>query len=285
VVEPVIRRTESHFAGGGGRTLFRRSWDPGDARRLLVVVHGFAEHSGRYEHLGAWFARRGSAVHAFDLQGHGQSDGPRGYVERFDDFLDDLGSFLGQAKAEHPGVPAYVVGHSMGGLVSAAFAQRRRPMIQGLVLSGPLLHAADPITGAKRAVARLASRLLPRLAIARPISGDLLATDPKVGFLYDADPLVFSTITLALGRELLDAADEAVAAGGDIDVPTLLLHGGDDRLCLPSGSEALHPQIGVAGSELEIYPGLRHEIFNEPEHERIFERVLDWLEQRERGAA
>ncbi len=277
----MIRRTESHFAGGGGRTLFRRAWVPSEARRLLVLVHGFAEHSGRYEELGAWFARRDCVVHAFDQQGHGRSDGLRGYVNRFDDFLDDLASFLELAKSEHPGLPTYVVGHSMGGLISAAFAQRRQPLLTGLVLSGPLLHPGNQISGVKRALARVASRLLPRFQLSQTIDAATLSTDPQVGILYAADPLVYSTITLSLGRELLDAADQTVTGGADIQVPTLMLHGADDRLCLPSGTEALRQQVVTSGSEMEIYPGLRHEIFNEPEHEKIFERVLGWFEARE----
>ena len=123
--------------------------------------------------------------------------------------------------------------------------------------------------------------MLPRFQVSQPIDGAALSTDPQVGILYAADPLVFSRITLSLGRELLDAADRTVTGGADIQVPTLLLHGADDRLCLPSGTEALRQLVVTSGSEMEIYPGLRHEIFNEPEHEKIFERVLGWFEARE----
>ena len=112
-----IRRTQSHVVGAGGHSLLRRAWLSPDPERVLLVVHGYGEHSGRYEHVGSWFAARGCAVHAYDQQGHGRSSGPRGHVRRFADFLDDLEVLRQATAAEHPELPLHLVGHSMGGLV------------------------------------------------------------------------------------------------------------------------------------------------------------------------
>jgi alpha-beta hydrolase superfamily lysophospholipase len=273
---PVIRRTESHFSGGGGRNLFRRAWLPAEPERLFVLAHGYAEHSGRYEHVGAWFAARGCAVHAYDHQGHGRSAGPRGHARRFSDMLDDLEIFLGQARAEHPGLPTFVIGHSMGGLVVAAFARERQPDVAGVVTSGAALQLDNAPAPFARLVMSLLRRVAPRLAIRQEIDPEALSRDPAVGRAYLEDPLVFQRVTLSLGGEMIDAARRTLAGAADVRVPMLLLHGEDDPLCPASASRAFYEGLSDERSQLRIYPGLRHEIFNEPEHPKVLEDVIDW---------
>ena len=135
---PSIRRTESQLTGARGNLLFRREWLGPEPERVLLLVHGMAEHSGRYDHVGAWFAARGCAVHAYDQLGHGRSAGIPGHGKRFSDFLDDLDAVLGWLRVRHPGVPVFLVGHSMGGLVVSAFLRERQPDIPGAVTSGAL---------------------------------------------------------------------------------------------------------------------------------------------------
>jgi alpha-beta hydrolase superfamily lysophospholipase len=281
VEAPVIRRTESHFAAGGGRSLFRRAWLPPEPQRLLVLVHGYAEHSGRYEHLGAWLAGDGCAVHAYDLQGHGRSDGARGHVRRFADLLDDLEAFLARARGEHPGLPAFLVGHSMGGLAVAAFVRERRPELVGAVTSGAALRVAEVPSGALLLALRLLRRVLPRFAMTRPIAPDALSRDPEVGRAYLDDPLVFRRMSVSLAVEIFDAGRRTLAGAADVRLPMLLLHGEADPLCPAAGSRTFYEQLGKAGSDLRVYPGLRHEIFNEPEQESVFADLLEWLCERE----
>ena len=276
-----IRRTEGHFPGGGRRTLHRRSWVAPFPERALALVHGYAEHSGRYEHVGRWLAERGCAVHAFDQQGHGRSDGRRGHVRRLDDLLDDIATLVEQVRSEHPDLPLHLVGHSMGGLEVAVFLSRRRPVLASAVLSGAALRVPDPPPAHQRLALRLLKPLVPRLSIPRPIALDALSRDPEVGRAYAADPLVFQTMTLSLATALFDAGPQALRGAGEVAVPVLVLHGGDDPICAPSGSRDFHARLARPESELRIYPGLRHEIFNEPEHEQVLADVLDWLRKRE----
>jgi alpha-beta hydrolase superfamily lysophospholipase len=278
---PVIRRTESHFAAGKGRSLFRRAWLPPEPQRLLVLVHGYAEHSGRYEHVGAWLAARGCAVHAYDHQGHGRSDGVRGHVRRFSDLLDDLELFLARVRDEQPGLPAFLVGHSMGGLVVAAFVRERRPELVGAVTSGAALCLAEVPSGPRLLALRLLRRVAPRLAMTSPVDPEALSRDPEVGRAYLEDPLVFRRMTLSLAAEFFDAGRRTLAGAADVHIPMLLLHGEADPLCPASGSRTFHEQLGTPGSDLRIYPELRHEIFNEPEQERVFADLLEWLRGRE----
>jgi len=281
VEDPAIRRTEAHFGGAGARTLFRRSWLPQQPERLLVVVHGYAEHSGRYERFGAWLAARGCAVHAFDQRGHGRSEGVRGHVRRFDDFLDDLDRLLALVRVEQPDLPVTVVGHSMGGLVVASWAERRRPEVAGIVLSGAALRIAEAPSRLQRVLLRLLRRVTPRLRMPRPIAPEALSRDPEVGRAYQADPLIFQSMTLSLAAELFDAAGRTLRDAGDLRLPLLLLHGADDPIVPAAGSREFSERTGSPECDLRIYPGLRHEIFNEPEQESVFADLLAWVRKRE----
>jgi alpha-beta hydrolase superfamily lysophospholipase len=278
---PLIRRAESHFAAAGARSLFRRAWLPEEPRCLVVVAHGYAEHSGRYEAVGSWLAAEGCAVHALDLVGHGLSEGPRGHVGAFDDFLGDLDAFLALCRAEHNGLPVFVLGHSMGGLIVAAWAQRSRPDVAGLILSGPALVAGEVPARWQIALLQLLRRVLPRLRMPRPIAPEALSRDPEVGRAYVADPLIFQHMTLSLAGSLFEAGGRTLGSAAKIEVPTLLLHGEDDPLVLASGSRQFFEQLGTSGSDLRIYPGLRHEIFNEPEGEKVLGDVMAWIRKQE----
>ena len=257
-----------------------RAWLPREPEWLLIMTHGFAEHSGRYEDFGSWFGRRGCAVHACDLRGHGLSSGRRGHVERFEDFLDDLGFFVDAVRLERPGLPCFLVGHSMGGLIVAAFARERVPDVVGVVTSGAALALSPNFSPLKRVLARLAGRILPRLSMDAGLDVQGLSRDPEVVRRYLEDPLVDTTITLRLAVEVMDTVERTAAGAADVALPMLLLHGADDPLCLPEGSERFFsslPGQRVPGSAVRIYPGLRHEIFNEPEREKVFNDVLEWM--------
>lgn len=279
--EPLIRRAESHFAAGGGRTLFRRSWVPEVPRRVVVVAHGYAEHSGRYEEVGSWLAERGCAVHAYDHQGHGRSDGHRGHVRRFDDFLDDLDVFVRLCGSEHPGLPVYVIGHSMGGLIVASWAVRRSPDVAGVILSGAAFVAGETPGRGQLMLLQVLRRLAPRLKMPRPIAPEALSRDPDVGSAYVADPLVFQHMTLSLAGALYDAGGPTRCGAGQVAVPTLVLHGEADPIVLARGSRDFFESLETSGSNLRIYPELRHEIFNEPEGQDILGDVIAWIDERE----
>jgi alpha-beta hydrolase superfamily lysophospholipase len=281
VEHPIIRRTESHVAGVHGHTLFRRAWLPERPERVLLVVHGYAEHSGRYEPFGAWFAARGCAVHSYDHQGHGRSTGPRCHVRRFADLLDDLELVLGHVRSEHPERPVFLVGHSMGGLTVAAFAADRRPDVAGAVTSGAALAISEDMSRGRLWASRLLRWIVPRLAMPSGLDANGLSRDPDVVRAYLEDPLVFRTITMALAAELMSAIQRTGDRGGEVRVPMLLLHGEADPICPVDASRSFHAQLDVPESRLRTYPGLRHEVFNEPEHESVFEDLLEWVRERE----
>lgn len=277
----VVRRSQSRFEAPDGTRLFRRAWLPREARRAVVIVHGLAEHSGRYDHVGAWLSARDCAVHAYDHRGHGRSEGPRGHLGAFAELLDDLEAFVQVVRREHPDLPVVLLGHSMGGLVTTALLVERKPDVACAAVSGPALEIPEHVTPLRRRATRGLRRLAPRLRMVAGLDPDHLSRDPEVVRGYVEDPLVFRRVTVSLASELLDAMTRTAGGAFQVRVPMLLLHGEADRLCPARGSRAFHGQLRGVGHRLRVYPQLRHEILNEPEHEQVLEDLLDWLLERE----
>jgi acylglycerol lipase len=277
VERSVVRRAESRFKGARGQSLFRRSWLPPQHEHVLVVAHGFAEHSGRYDALGAWFAARGVAVHALDHQGHGRSAGPRGHIASFDHLLDDLEAFLRLVEREHPDDSLTLLGHSMGGLLVATLLCERRPAVSAAITSGAALALSTSFSRARRTAVRLLRRLMPRVTLASGLDPNGLSRDPEVVRRYVEDPLVFRRMTASFAAELLDTMERTAQTPQEVALPMLVMHGADDPICSAAGSRAFFPRVRGTGSALRIYPKLRHEIFNEPEQEDVFQDTLEWL--------
>ena len=273
---PTIRHYELTTRGASEEMLFRRGWMPERARAAVLIVHGFAEHSGRYERVGQWLAERGYSVHAYDHRGHGRSAGRRCHVQRFDEYLDDLAIVLEQVRADSPGAPLFLVGHSMGGLVVATFARERSPSISGVVLSGAAL--AVPEENSRIRIARLIRAVLPRLRLSAGLDPAGLCTDPRVVEAYLADPLVERHMTASLAAELLATVERTGPGGADVEVPLLVLHGGDDPICSPAGSEQF--AAAAPAGRFICYPGLRHEIFNEPSYREVLADMAAFFEDR-----
>jgi acylglycerol lipase len=275
-----IRRTETLISGARGDALFRREWLPArPPERAVLLVHGLAEHSGRYEDMAAWLAERGCAVHAYDHIGHGRSAGIPGHLRRFSHYLDDLEAVLGFVAERHPDVPRFLVGHSMGGLVVSSLAGQRRPDVAGIVTSGAALRA-EPLPPVSRLAVRLLSRPRPRMRFETRIAPAGLCADPEVVRGYVDDPLVFGKITLSFARELFAALDRVIEGAEHIDRPMLMLHGEADPICSVGASRAFFARLRTPDRALVTYPGLLHEIFNEPTRERVYEDVLAWLRER-----
>ena len=249
----------------------RRRWEADDPRAAVLLVHGIAEHSGRYEHVGSALASRGFDTLAFDLRGHGESGGRRGHVDTFDDFLDDVEELLAERAAL--GVPVVLFGHSLGGLIAATYLVRGRPAPDLLVLSAPALQAEVP--GWQRSMASALGRVLPRLAIPNNFDGSRLSRDEAVGDAYRDDPLRVRVATTRLGVEMFAAMAETFDAVRSIEIPTYVLHGSDDILIRPAATE---PFVGMANVERIVHDGLRHECLNEPEQQAVLDGITTWVD-------
>lgn len=236
-------------------------------RGIVIIVHGFGEHSGRYDHVGRALAEQGLATFALDHQGHGASEGDRAYAKRFGDFCADVLQLTECAKALYPDVtPLFLIGHSMGGAIALKTALETPDIwTGGVVLSGPLL-VPDPAVAkpALVALARGLSRMLPKLALDK-LDPEKISKDPVVVSAYMNDPLVYTGgIRVRLAAEFLAFFDEVQARAADWSVPFLIQHGSEDTLCLPRGSVELFRRSATpsADKKLILYEGLRHEIYN-----------------------
>ena len=238
-----------------GTSLLVRTWAAADpAWAAALLVHGLGEHSGRYERTAGILAGAGIAVTAVDLRGHGGSGGRRGDVERWSDYLDDIAFMLGRVRSTAGGRPVVLIGHSLGGLLCTDYVLSGRPQPDLLVLSAPALE--DQLPGWQHAVAGLAARVVPRLALKHAWPPEALSRDPEVGRLAHDDPGCPPRATVRLGAFGF-AAQERVQTGlSRLRLPTLVIHGGDDPLVPPSASERYE---GLPGVTRRVYPGLRHE--------------------------
>jgi alpha-beta hydrolase superfamily lysophospholipase len=259
-------------AHDGARLLVRRWAATGSPWAAMLIVHGVGEHSGRYERTAGLFAEAGIDVAALDLRGHGGSGGRRGDVERWTDYLDDIRFLLERVRTEADGRPVILLGHSMGGLLCTDYVLSGAPAPDLLVLSAPGLDDALPAW--QHAVAPIAARLTPRLALKHSWGPEALSRDPDVGRLARLDPGSPARATVRLGAYAFAAQQRVRARVDQLRLPTFVLHGGDDPLVPARASE---PFAGQPGVTRRVYPGLRHESFNEPEGPQVVADVVEWL--------
>jgi lysophospholipase len=271
MLAPAMPSQHEIVTSRGGVTQLRRRWLAEDPRAALLLVHGIAEHCGRYEHVGEYFATRGIDALSFDLRGHGESGGRRGHVASFDEFLDDIAELLEERR--ELGVPVVLMGHSLGGLIAAAYVVDGRPPPDLLVLSAPALAADVP--GWQRTAASILGRVVPIVPIPNDLDGELLSRDEQVGVSYRDDPLRVKSASARLGKETFDAMGRAGSRLDRITMPTHVLHGADDKLVPPSATEGFE---SLPNATRVVHEGLRHECLNEPERDEVLAAIVAWLE-------
>ncbi|MBN2218098.1 MAG: lysophospholipase [Pirellulales bacterium] len=262
-------------------SIHRRSWLPeGASRAVVVVVHGFTEHSGRYEHVARELNARGVAVHALDLRGHGRSGGRRAWIESFGEYLDDVENCVAGAREACPGVPLFLLGHSMGGVIVGLLAIEHRVETAGLIFSAPAICVDRDVFPLLRRLAALMSRVWPRLRVVRMGCGRL-SRDPANVERFRADPLVVhERFPVRTGAEILAAGDRLWHEGHAIETPIMVLHGTGDRVADPEGSRRLYDQAASTDKTLKLYDGLYHDLFGEPEKDQVIGDLVEWVVER-----
>ncbi len=251
---------EGYFKGLGDLNIYYQCWLPSERlRAVLLVAHGFAEHSGRYRHVAEYFVNLGYAVYALDHRGHGRSEGERVYVEQFTDYIDDLKTFFDIVRKENPGKQIFLVGHSMGSAIALLYTSRYQDELAGLITSGGGIGRGDepPPT---------------RQPAGQPLPTDFLSRDPAVIDAYVNDPFVYrGPVPTRLGG-MMGAISDIVPL---IKLPALIMAGND----VTDGvrSQALYEVLGSNDKTLKVFDGLRHEIFNEPEQLQVFGDMATWL--------
>ncbi|HTE17116.1 MAG TPA: lysophospholipase [Armatimonadota bacterium] len=278
---------EATFTAEGGVRLLRRSVFPGaggasPAWARLAILHGYGDHSGRFLHVMRWMAERGVACHALDFRGHGRSGGRRGFVTRWDDYLDDLDAFLGLDAVQGDGSssPLFVLGHSHGGLVLAAAGIRGLAGVEGCIFSAPYLRSRIVVPPAKVRLARLVNPVTPWLLIPSGLRDEWMSSDPVMVADSRADPLILHGATPRWYLGCREAQAEVARRAGEFSLPHLLLMGGADPVS--DGDAAREFSEGAASSDktFRLYPRFLHELLRETGREEILNHILEWLRER-----
>jgi alpha-beta hydrolase superfamily lysophospholipase len=269
------------FTGQGGLRIHWQSWEPeNEARAFLLVAHGYGEHGGRYAHVGERFAARGVSVTALDHRGHGRSQGQRGHVNRFREYVNDLHALRVRIAEEAKGRPIALLGHSMGGLVAIHYALAHGAGLAGICLSAPALGIVAEPSPVLRAVARLLAVIAPRASFRGTVDPAVLSHDLGVGPAYVADPLVHRRASARFYVEFKSAIVEAHERAAELDLPLLFLLPEDDRLTDPKAARDFAIATRPECTRAIVYPGFFHEVLNEVEKERVFVDLERWLEDR-----
>jgi acylglycerol lipase len=277
-VRPGGTPTPAHTEGALSSGQYRQAWTVEAPVGAVVLVHGAHEHSGRYRHVAARLAAAGYAVHALDHPGHGRSPGRRGNIGSMAAAVEGVAELVRIAGDEHPGVPMFVYGHSLGGLIALQYLTGTPdPRVVGAVLSAAALDTSTA-NAVQRTVAPLLSRVLPDLGVLQ-LDAEAVSRDPEVVRDYRTDPLNHTGKMVArTGAELMTTALAMPRRLPLLTLPLLLLHGGDDRMMPPAASEVVHAHAGSLDLTLRIYDGLYHEPHNEPEKDEVLGDVVAWLD-------
>jgi alpha-beta hydrolase superfamily lysophospholipase len=270
---------EGTFTTPDSLTIYHQSWLPdGEPKAVVLLLHGLAEHSGRYTHIAQALTDAGYAVHALDHRGHGKSDGKRTFVKSYDQYQADILQFRAMVEAQHAGLPLFVLGHSMGGNLALGHVLDHQEGVRGMVLSAPALAPGASLSPSKIKLAKLVGKIAPGL---RPeaLSSDAISRDPAVVAAYVADPLVFNgKITAGAAAALLNSMETFPRRYAELRLPILLQHGTADALVDIAGTRALERGAVNATVTSHYYDGLYHEIFNEPEQAAVLADTVGWLD-------
>jgi len=274
-----MQHTETTIQTSGGMQLYVQKWQADvPTRAVIAFVHGFAEYSGRYMNLVEYLVPRGLVLCGVDLRGHGRSPGLRGHIDGWEDYREDLHSFLQWISTWEPARPRFVLGHSMGSLVALDFVLRRPEGLAGAIVSSALL---EPVAAANQllvSVARLLSRIWPRFLLPVNVEAAALSRDPDVVRAYEEDPLVFGKASARWGSEILDMIEWIKEHASDVRLPLLMIHGSADRINAIEGTRAFYEAVTYSDKELRVYPEAYHELHNDlgwEEEARDIERWVD----------
>ncbi len=264
-----------------GERLAAYAWEPGESPRGLVfLMHGYAEHAGRYAALAAALNAAGLSVHALDHRGHGHSGGRRGFVRGPAAIAEDFVPFMTGVMADRPGLPAALFGHSMGGAAAVRVALSRQDRLFGLVLSSPFIEPVPKANPVSRAAVALLAGIAPRLPVQRLDTRGLSREASEVA-AYEQDPLVHhGPVVAATASALIRSGDDAVRSAPGLTLPLLMFHGAIDPIAGIGGTRRLFEAVGSRDRQLRVMEGAPHEILNDLDRDTMTGELRDWLADR-----
>ena len=273
-----MNHIEGDFKGVRNTKTYYQAWLPeGKVKAVLLVIHGLGEHCGRYMNVVNHFVPLGYAVYGYDHIGHGKSEGMREVVERFEDYTNTLTVYCEMVKSWQAGRLLFLVGHSMGGLITSCYLLDHQVDFRGAVISAPLVKASGNISQVTIFMGKILSALAPKMGLL-PVDAKSISRDPEVVKAYVNDPLVFHGKTPArLAAELLKAMQRVTSEADKITLPFFVLQGSADKLVDPAGAKMLYDMASSKDKSIRVYEGYYHELFNEPDRDRVLKDVETWL--------
>ena len=273
-----MKHFETGWKSKDGLNLFARGWEPEEKapEAVACLVHGLGEHTGRYAHVAEALTASGFALMGADLRGHGRSEGKRGHFASIEPVMQDVDSLLEQAGRRYPGIPLFLFGFSLGGILVLHYALKRRPPIQGVIASGPGLRTALEKQPVKVFLARVLGAIFPEFALPSGLNADALTRNEKVVQAYENDPLVQHKVTLGFGKTMLAVNKWTLEHAGEFSLPLLIMHGKADKIAFVTGSNDFAKRAGDK-CRLVIWDDALHELHNEPEKEEVFETMISWM--------
>jgi alpha-beta hydrolase superfamily lysophospholipase len=263
------------------KTIFYQSWRPeGEPRAIILIAHGYGEHSSRYQEAASFFVEKGITVYAVDHEGHGQSEGVRADIKQIEDYVYDLRKIVGLIREQEVLVPLFLVGHSMGGGIALLFGAWFGELLSGLVLSAAGVKVGEDVSPMVKIISRVVARLLPTMPLVE-FQTDVVSRDETVVENIHRDPLVYhGKIRARMGYQLLRIEPLFHQYAHQITLPVLIMHGSDDRNVLHSSSRMVYEEIGSEDKKLHTFEGLYHDLFHEPEKQQVLEAMLEWIQER-----
>ena len=273
---------EDQFACTGDTQLVYQCWSPHETpQAALAIVHGFSDHSGRYMNIVNNLVPRGMALYSFDQRGHGRSPGLRGHIDTFSLFRDDLLTFTSLVTELEPGIPLFLMGHSMGGLIVLDFGLNHPQSVSGIIASAP--HLSDPpISPVIATVGRLCSRIWPTFSMDAGLDTSGLSRNPQTVQAYEDDPLVHGQGSARLSTELSAMVAETNANADSFQPPLLIFHGTADQLTDPAASRRFYENVTSSNKRYIAYEGGYHEGHNDIHYERVVIDIAQWIEEQVR---
>jgi lysophospholipase len=276
-----MNTSDGYLEGVGGLRLYYRAWEEANARAAVMIVHGLGEHGGRYDDVAQHLATNGLSAYALDLRGHGLSEGRRGHVNRFDSYLQDLDRFRREVQGlTDNGVPLFLLGHSMGGLIALRYLEEFDAHLAGGIIVSPWLATTMATPRWKVTIANALNKILPTVPLSTGLNPKHISRDQAVVEAYEDDGSVHSRITPRLFAETSIAMGLALQRSDRIRVPVLFLIAGDDHIVDAQRSESFARSLSARNVTVRVYPAFYHEVPNEPERASPLHDLRDWISQR-----